>query len=157
MWYVHLKSGEEQSVLLRVLGIRLCCLLGKSDLFPAAVKKVAWRDVGKLLHKQGPLIFREEEIACGCAVSVACPSCLAHSPEPPGPRRKIRNMLGWSQMETSVRSGIWLFRGALQGESVFSALVAAGDWVRKGSYHTAWSVLSGSLCTCRARPRYWAM
>ena len=41
----------------------------------------------------------------GCAVSVACPSCLDHSPEPPGPGRIIRNMLGWSQLEKTARSG----------------------------------------------------
>ena len=32
------------------------------------------------------------------------------------------------------------FRGALQGEDLFSSLAVSGDWVRKGSYHTAWSV-----------------
>ena len=59
-----------------------------------------------LLDKQGPWIFREEEIVSGCAVLVACPSCPDHSPEPPlGPGRIIRNMLGWSQMEKTVRSG----------------------------------------------------
>ena len=100
-----------------------------------------------LLEKQGPSIFREEEIVPGCAVTLACPSCPDHSPEPPGPGRIIRNMLGWSQMEKTVRSGVWLFRGALQGKSLFSSLVAAGDWVRKGSYHTAWSVPCGSSCT----------
>ena len=41
----------------------------------------------------------------GCAVSVACPSCLDHSPEPAGPGRIIRNMLGWSQLEKTARSG----------------------------------------------------
>ena len=75
-------------------------------------------------------------------------SCPDHSPVPPGPGRIIRNMLGWSQMEKTVGSGVWLFRGPLQGESLFSSLVAAGDWVRKGSYHTAWSVPCGSSCTC---------
>ena len=101
-----------------------------------------------LLDKQGPLIFQEVEIIPECAVLVARPSCPDHSPEPPGPGRKIRNMLGWSQMEKTVRSGVRLFRGALQGESLFSSLVAAGDWVRKGSYHTAWSVPCSSFCTC---------
>ena len=40
----------------------------------------------------------------------------------------------------SCDSKVWLFLGALQGEGVFSALFAAEDWVKKGSYHTAWSV-----------------
>ena len=101
-----------------------------------------------LQDKQGPWIFREEEIVSGCAVLVDCPSCPDHSPGPPGPGGIIRNMLGWSQMEKTVRSGVWLFRGALQGESLFSSFVAAGDWVRKESHHTAWSVPCGSSCTC---------
>ena len=45
-------------------------------------------------------------------------------------------------------SGVWLFRGALQGKNLFSSLDAVGDWVRKGSYHTAWAVPCDSLCTC---------
>ena len=32
----------------------------------------------------------------GVLCAVACPSCPDHSPEPPGPGRMIRNMLGWS-------------------------------------------------------------
>ena len=36
----------------------------------------------------------------------------------------------------------------LQGEGVCSALSAAGNWVKKGSYHTAWSVLPLSSCRC---------
>ena len=47
-----------------------------------------------LLCNQGPKIFQEVEIVPGCASIVACPSCLDDSPEPPGPGRKIRNMLG---------------------------------------------------------------
>ena len=50
-------------------------------------------------------IFREMDILPGCAVRVACPSCLDDSPEPPGPGRVIRNMLGWSQLEKTVR--VW--------------------------------------------------
>ena len=101
-----------------------------------------------LLNKQGPRISREVEIFPGCAATVACPSCLDNSPVSPGPGRVIRNMLGWSQLEKTVRSGVSLFRGALQGENLFSSLVAAGDWVRKGSCHTAWSVPCGSSCIC---------
>ena len=58
-----------------------------------------------LLRNQGPKIFREVEIAPGCAVTVACPSCPDHSPEPAGPGRIIRNTLGWSLEEKNV--GIW--------------------------------------------------
>ena len=72
-----------------------------------------------LLCNQGPEIFREVEIIPGCAAVVARPSCPDHSPEPPGPGRIIRNMLGWSLEEKTVRSGVWLFRGAPRGESTF--------------------------------------
>ena len=41
-----------------------------------------------------------------------------------------------------------LFRGALQGKNLFSSLDAVRDWVRKGSYHTAWAVSCDSSCTC---------
>ena len=33
-------------------------------------------------------------------------------------------------------SGVWLFRGALQGKNLFSSLDVTGDWVRKGSRTT---------------------
>ena len=88
----------------------------------------------------GPRIFREVEIVSGCAVRVACPSCPDYYPEPSGPGTEIRNMLGWSQLEKTVRSGVWLFRGALQGENLFISLCAAGNCLKKGSYLTAWSV-----------------
>ena len=101
-----------------------------------------------LLKNQGPRIFREVEIIPGCAVRVACPSCPDYYPEPPGPGIVIRNMLGWSKLEKTERSGVWVFRGALQGENLFSLLDAAGDWVKKGSYHTAWAVPGDSSCSC---------
>ena len=101
-----------------------------------------------LLRNQGPKIFREVEIVPGCAVRVACPSCPDYSPEPPGPGRIIRNMLGWSLEEKTERSGVWVFRGALQGKNLFSSLDVAGDWERKGSYRTAWAVPCDSSCTC---------
>ena len=44
-----------------------------------------------------------------------------------------------------------------KGENLFSSLCAAGGWVKKGSYHTAWSVPLGFLvylfACVRARPR----
>ena len=100
------------------------------------------------LEKQGPLISREMDILPGCAVRVACPSCPDYFPEPRGPGRVIRNILGWSKLEKTDMSGVWLFRGALQGENLFSSLDSAGDWERKGSYRTAWAVPCDSSCTC---------
>ena len=93
-------------------------------------------------------IFREMDILPGCAVRVACPSCPDYFPEPPGPGRIIRNMLGWSLLEKTEKSGVWIFRGALQGENLFSLLDTVGDWERKGSYRTAWAVTCDSSCTC---------
>ena len=101
-----------------------------------------------LLSNQGMKFSPEQEIVTGCVVSGARPSCLDGPPEPPGPGRVIRNMFGWSQLEKTARSGVWLFRDALRGENLFSSLCAAGDWVRKGSYHTAWAVPGDSPCTC---------
>ena len=101
-----------------------------------------------LLRNQGTKIFREVEIVPGCAVRVACPSCPDYYLEPPGPGIVIRNMLGWSRLVKTERSGVWVFRGALQGENLFSLLDAAGDWERKGSYHTAWAVPCSSSCSC---------
>ena len=48
---------------------------------------------------------------------------------------------GWTPKGKTASSGVWLFRGALRGGDVLSTLLAAGDWVEKGSYHTAWSIL----------------
>ena len=74
-----------------------------------------------LLKNQGLKISQEVEVIPGCAVSVACPSCPENSPEPPGPGRVIRNKLGWSQLEKTARSGVWLFRSALRGEKLLSS------------------------------------
>ena len=34
------------------------------------------------------------------------------------------------------------------GSGVWPMLMGAVEWVRKGSYHTAWAISGGSLCTC---------
>ena len=72
-----------------------------------------------LLMNQGLRISQEVEIVQGCAFLVACHSCPVNSPVSPGPGRVPRNMLGWSQLEKTVGSGVWLFRGALRGENLF--------------------------------------
>ena len=100
------------------------------------------------LQKPGLKISQEVEIVPGCAVRVACLSCPEYSPGPLGPGRVIRHMLGWTLEEKTFGSGIWLFRGALRGENLFSSLDSAGDWVRKGSCHTAWAVPCYSSCSC---------
>ena len=56
--------------------------------------------------------------------------------------------MGWSIQEKTEWSGGWLFRGALRGKNLFSSLDAAGDLVKKGSCHTAWSVPCDSSCAC---------
>ena len=113
---------------------------------PGSLHGEVWASI---LQNQGPKIFREVEIIPGCAATVACPSCPDHSPEPPGPGRIIRNMLGWSLMEKNeVGSGVWLFRGALQGKNLFSSLDVIGDWERKGTYQTAWALPWDSSCAC---------
>ena len=40
------------------------------------------------------------------------------------------------------------FSGCLSRRESFSSLDVAGDWERKGSYHTAWAVPCDSSCTC---------
>ena len=130
------------------LGVRCPAVekLASPQQAPGRLHGEVWASI---LQNQGPKIFREVEIIPGCAATVACPSCPDHSPEPPGPGRIIRNMLGWSLEEKKVVGcGVWLFRGALQGKNLFSSLDVTGDWVRKGSYHTAWAVPCDSLCTC---------
>ena len=97
---------------------------------PGRFHEEAWAG---LSQKQGPRISQEVEIVPVCAVTVACPSCPDNSPVSPGPGREIRNMLGWSRLEETDRSGV---------------LDAAGDWERKGSYRTAWAVPCDSSCTC---------
>ena len=44
-------------------------------------------------------------------------------------------------------SGVWLFRGALQGEQILAALVSSVDWVVRGTYRTAWAVAPRCRCS----------
>ena len=79
-------------------------------------------------RKQGPglRISQEVEIVPECAVTVSSPSCLFSAPVSHEQGRVIRNMLGWSLVETTVGSGAWLFRDAPKGENLFSSLFCGG-------------------------------
>ena len=111
-----------------------------------------------LLKNQGLKISQEVEIVPGCAVRVARPSCPDYSPESHGPGIVIRNMLGWSLVgENRKGLGYGCFGVPSKGRILFSSLDVAGDWERKGSYHTAWAVPCDSsvhlFVRVRARPR----
>ena len=96
------------------------------------------------------LISQAVEIGPGCAdMVVRLPSPFFASVSP-GPGREVGNGMGWTPLEKTGRSG---FRSALGGFRAFFALAAAGDWVRKGSFLTAWAVspLSSCSCSCEAR------
>ena len=88
------------------------------------------------------------EILPGCADMVTRLLPPLFSSVSPGPGREVRNGLGWSLMEKTARSGVWLFRGALSGSSAFFAFAAFASWVEKGSFLTAWAVPPLSSCSC---------
>ena len=89
----------------------------------------------------------EVEIQIGCAVTVSRLPAPYFAPESPGPDSEVRGWIGWTPLEKTVGSGVWLFRGAWEGDRTFSALSAAGDRVEKGSYHTPWAVSPLSSCS----------
>ena len=93
-------------------------------------------------------ISRVVEIMSGCADMVTRLLPPLFSLVSPGPGREVRNGMGWSLMEKTARSGVWLFRGALRGNSAFFAFAAFASWVEKGSFLTAWAVPPLSSCSC---------
>ena len=76
-----------------------------------------------LLRNRSLRFSQEKEIVPGCAVVVACPSCLDHTPVSPG--RIIRNVLGWTLEEKADGSGVWLSGVPFEGR-ILSSLFAAG-------------------------------
>ena len=107
------RGGTKASSMSTRIGVRCPAVekLASPQQAPGSLHGEVWASI---LQKQGPQISREFEIVPGCVVTVACPSCPDHSPEPPGPGRIMR-MLGWTQLEKTDESGVWVFRGALQG------------------------------------------
>ena len=98
--------------------------------------------MGRLFAEPRPAVFPGK----GNRAGVCC--CGGLSFMSSGLGRVVRDMLGWSLMGKTDTSEVWLFRSAFRGENLLSFLRAAGDWVKKGSYHTAWSVPWDSSCTC---------
>ena len=88
------------------------------------------------------------EIMPGCADMVTRLPPPLFSSVSPGPGREVRNGMGWSLMEKTAMSGVWLFRGALSGNSAVFAFAALAIWVKKGSFFTAWAVSPLSSCSC---------
>ena len=64
------------------------------------------------------------EIMPGCADMVTRLLPPLFSSMSPGPGREVRNGIGWSLLEKTARSGVWLFQGALSGSSAFFAFAA---------------------------------
>ena len=89
----------------------------------------------------------ERCLAGRCGVTVS----ILHTPEwlskLPGPGEPLRSALGWTPLLHTSSSGVWLFRGALQGEQLLAALVSSVDWVFRGNYRTAWAVAPRCRCS----------
>ena len=95
-------------------------------------------------------ISQGKEIMAWCAVSGSSPRTPFVTPVLPGPGSDIRMKMGWKVLDKTRNSGVCFFRDARVGlvSEVWPMLMGAVDWVRMGSYHTAWAVSGGSLCTC---------
>ena len=112
---------------------------------PESLHVETWAGAQECPSQEG---FQVRDFPAGCA-SVSFPACCSDLTSVlPGPGSEIRKQLGWIQLEKTEESGVWFFRGAFQGEDLFSSLAVSGDWVKKGSYRTAWSVPGDSLCSC---------
>ena len=87
-------------------------------------------------------ISQSVEIVPRCADMVTRLLPFFFSSVSPGPGREVWNGIGWTSLEKTAWSGVWLFEGALSGGSAFFAFAASASWVTKGSFLTAWAVLS---------------
>ena len=95
-------------------------------------------------------ISQDQEIGRGCAVVGFPPRTPCVTPVLPGPGSDTRMKMEWKVQNKTRKSGVWFFQnaGVWLGSGVLRMLMGAVDWVRKGSYHTAWAVPCGSSCTC---------
>ena len=95
-------------------------------------------------------ISQEKEIMTRCA-GATVPSLIPFvTLVLPGPGSDIRMKMEWKVLSKTRKSGVWSFQtaGSLWESGVWPMLMGAVDWVRKGSYHTAWAFPCGSLCSC---------
>ena len=112
---------------------------------PQSLHVEAWAGLQGCPPQEG---FQVRDFTAGCA-SVSFPVCSSVLTSVlPGPGSENRKQLGWTQLEKTEKSGVWFFRGAFQGDDLFSSLAETVDWEWKGSYQTAWAVLGGSSCSC---------
>ena len=95
---------------------------------PESLHVETWADAQNFPQKG----FQVRDFPAGCA-SVSFPACCSVLTSVlPGPGSEIRKQLGWIQLEKTEESGVWFFRGAFQGEDLFSSLAVSGDWEKRG-------------------------
>ena len=95
------------------------------------------------------LISQAVEIGPVCAGMVVCLLPPFFASVSPGPGREVTNGMGWTLFEETARSGVWgvpEWLGRVQ--CALFACAATGDWVRKGSFLTAWAAPPLSSCSC---------
>ena len=140
--------------------------LRREDFFPVLCAAVDWVSKGSYhtswsvpstspcscsyAYGHGTGISQEQEMERRCAVSAFPPRTPFVTLVLPGPGSDIRKMMWWKVMCKTEESGVWFLHNVvgLWRRWVLSKLICAVDWVRKGAYHTAWSVSSTSSCSC---------
>ena len=152
-WNSRVERGREVSGETKTLSTSILSRVWR----PAVGENLPLQQASESLHEEALVgrvnssnlrISQEMEIKKGCVVTVSHLPTPAFTSSAPCCGSTVRSWLGWTLMGKTDRSGFWLFRGALRGGDVFSSLLASCDWVKKGSYHTAWSVLPLSACSC---------
>ena len=65
-----------------------------------------------------------------------------------GPRLSLRMERGWEKRAGTVKSGVWMLREAIKGDTLLNALSEILTWSRKTSYLPSWLVSPAHSCTC---------
>ena len=66
----------------------------------------------------------------------------------PGPGKRIRQLMGWTKVCGTTRSGIWVLKGIARTSRCPANLDHPRvEWMKRGSYKTAW-VTPGHDCLC---------